>query len=227
MPKDRAEMHGEVAEIMAAAEDVTRTVIGEVIDHVATSAVERSAKWHNSDDAIAHLQTIRDAVNSGEDLVWAVVDFYLGQLAPPTTRTVTATLDVEDHEALVDVARAFGTTPEGYVSMLATQAARNEKTPRLAEGQRRKAVLILVDDRMSGEQFIENNAESFLGWAITIESARADGMAIRGHSFDLTIVLDDIVHQSLREQVAISTRLGDNPKVIRASRIDRFDPQAG
>lgn len=227
MPKDRADMRGEVAEIMAAAEDVTRTVIGEVIDHIATSAVERSAKWHNTDDAIAHLLTIRDAINSGEEMTWAVVDFYLGQLAPPTTRNVTATLDVEDHEALVDVARAFGTTPEGYVSMLATQAARNEKTPRLAEGQRRKAVLILADHRERAEQFIERNAESFLGWAITIESARADGMAIRGHSFDLSIVLDEITHPSLREQVAVCTRLGDNPRVVRASLIDRFDPRAG
>lgn len=226
MPKDRADMQGEVAQIMAAAEDVTRTVIGEVVDHLATNPVERSAKWH-TDDAVANLQAIRGAINSGEELVWAVVDFYLGQLAPPTTRTITATLDVDDHDALVDVARAFGTTPEGYVSMLATQAARNEKSPRLAEGQRRKAVLILADHRERAEQFIERNAESFLGWGITIENARADGMAIRGHSFDLTIVLDDITHPSLREQVAVCTRLGDNPKVIRASLIDRFDPQAG
>jgi hypothetical protein len=217
----------DVREIMAAAEDVTRTIIGRTIDSISTTALERSAKWVDSQEAISHLQRIRSAINNGEELCWAVVDFHLGQLPKDDIRVVKMGLTEEEYEALEEMGAAHGTNAEGYATMLAQKAVmdRNAAMER-SRVDRKRPMLIVAASSQQADQWIMRNAMTLEGWSMTVHSTGGAGVEhLRGQQYEMVVVITDITDGALGE-LALLARLGDVPTLVKAIDDDeRFDPK--
>lgn len=222
MPHSRNDINAE--QILAATEEVARTLMGNVVDALSTSADERTVKWTDAADAMAHLSRIREAVNNGEELVWSTVDFFLSVMEQRAEGIpVRAFVTEEVYDALEAQGAAHGMTAQGYLTALAMQSAKNYTgKAQAAVKEHRKRALLVVRNPMRAEQFIQTNAEGFTGWEITIALATDNGENLRGHTFDLSVLLDNPVDQ-LDEHVAVCTR---NGPIVKASLVDRFDANA-
>jgi hypothetical protein len=216
----------DVREIMAAAEDVTRTIIGRTIDSISTTALERSAKWVDSQEAISHLQRIRSAINNGEELCWAVVDFHLGQLPKDDIRVVKMGVTDEEYDALAEMGAAHGTTAEGYATMLAQQAVRRRTAERDAQAGRKRPMLLVSASMQQADQWIMRNALNLEGWSITVHSTGGAGVEhLRGQQYEMVTVITDVTNGALGE-LALLARLGDVPTLVKAvDDEERFDPK--
>lgn len=225
MPSQRSDIN--VREIMAAGEDVTRTIIGNVLDAISVSAVERTQKWQDTDDAVRHLQRIRAAVNDGEELIWAVVDFWLQLLPAPDLHTMRAHVDEETFLALAEQGRSLGMTGEGFLTALAQKSAKDFNALVDAEVEEispLKDALIVGSSPQQAEQFIIANAEAFTGWRIVTHIVGQPVQAIRGRSWHLAVYLTD-ASQRMRDDIAVGLRKGDAPTSVNAYDVlGRFDP---
>ena len=216
-----------VREILAATEEVARTLLGNVVDSLATTADERTMKWTESADALAHLARLREAVNSGEDLVWATVDFYISVIEQQQDGIpVRAFVAPEVYDSLEEQGQALGMTAQGFLTALAMKAAKDHVAQKALHLVPRKKALIVATDGSRAEKFIRSNSEAFAGWEVTAVRSGTDGNDLRGRQFHLTVLLDPITTQPLRQNVAACTRLGDTPAIVKASLIDKFDPNA-
>ena len=225
--RDRSDI--DVREIMSAGEDVTRTIIGRTLDSISSSAAERSAKWRDSDDAIRHLQRVRDAINNGEELTWAVVDFWLQQLPDPEGYTVNLWLSDEDHDALAEAGESHGTTAAGYLTMLAQKFAQDRRVAaERAQTRQQPKVLLVAASAQQADAFIMRNAEAFAGWSIVVHNrSQQTSRALRGMQVHLTVIIGEApVPPGLHDELLLVTRAGDNPTVVTAANgpDDRFYP---
>lgn len=225
--RDRGDIN--VRELLAMGENVTRTLVHDTIDAISTTAVERSSKWHDTDEAIAHLQRIRDAVNNGEELVWAVVDFHLGQLPRPDSRTVKIQISDEDYAALEEQGRALGVTGDGFAQLLAEQSAKNHRgrsgAVEIRDTLRR--CLIVAGHPQQADQFIMRNAQEFTGWQIvTFIAGRQNVEVLRGQHYELSVILTDTLTEKERLAISTATRAGKTPTIATANSgpEDRFSP---
>lgn len=209
----------DVREIMAAGEDATRTIIGGVLDSISTTATERAAKWQDSDEAIENLQRIRQAVNSGEELTWAVVDFWLSTIPDPTKRTVRVQVTDEEYAALAEQGADFGMTGDGYLTALAQKSAKDHWRRPDDTAALQKA-LVVAASAQQAEQWIIANATVLEGWQIFTHVVGADrAVQLRGRTWELAVYLTD-ANDAIREAVAIGTRRGP---VVTANPTERFD----
>lgn len=222
MPKSRDDIN--VREIMAAGEDVTRTILGKVLDAVSESAHERSAKWKDSDEAIRHLQNIRTAVNDGEELTWAVVDFWLAQLPPPDTYLLRTYVNDDEYDALTEQGKALGVTAEGFVTLLAQKSAKEHATQPTAEVTQLRSAVIVGATPQQVDQFLIANAEQFTGFRVT---SRTPGniAQVRGHTYEVGVVLTDIGSDVLNE-LGTTIRAGVVPTLVKVNPDQRFDLNA-
>jgi hypothetical protein len=224
--RDRANV--DVREIMAAAEDVTRTIIGRTLDSISESALERSAKWLDAQETIDHLHRIRGAINNGEELVWAVVDFHLSQLPAPEQHVVKMGLSDEEYDALAEMGRAHGVTAAGYAQMLAQKAVLDLKGAKAAAANRKRPMLLVSTSQQQADQWIMRNAMALEGWSVVVHPSGGAGVEhLRGRQYEMVVLLTDVSRGALNE-LALLARLGDVPTLVRIPPDDgeRFDPQA-
>ena len=181
-------------ELLAASENVTRTLIHGVLDAIADTAVERSMKWTLTDDAMKHLQSIRANLNSGTDITAALVDFWLAVNPQPDTRLLMVRVSDADHAALEEQGKALGVTAEGFATLLAQQSAKNRREA-VAQAKKRtnRKMLIVANSQQQGEQFIMRNAERLTGWSVTVHREAGSNLNdLRGLTFELVVVIGDV-----------------------------------
>lgn len=219
----------EVKELMAVGEDITRRYLGEVLDIVADTGTERAAKWVESEEAIRNLQRIRAAVNNGEELTWAVIDFWLSVLPKPDTVTLRSHVSDDQHDVLTQLGAKFGTDAAGYTTLLAQKAVadfiRSNLGP-VAEPVPMHKALIASMTREQGEKFVMDNAVAFTGWSLTIHNRSRTGWEhLRGQSYDLTVILKgEPLSEAEHVQIRLITHRGRVPTVVEVNANDPFDP---
>lgn len=210
-------------EILAATEEVARTLMGNVVDALAETAQERTFKWTEATDALANLSRIRDAVNSGEEITWAAVDFFLSVMEQAKDGIpVRAFVTSDVYDALEEQGRSLGMTAQGFLTALAMQSAKNHAERKDASVTELRRALIVAASKQRADEFIRINAEAFNGWRVTVALAHRSGSEVLGHNFHLAVLLDDPT-ETLEDRVRAATRLG-NACIVKAGLIDRFDP---
>lgn len=212
----------EVTQLMATGEDITRRFLGEVLDVVADTATERAARWAESEEAIRNLRRIRRAISDGEELTYAVIDFWISVLPDPDFRTLRVQVTDDEHDTLEQLAKTYGTDPQGFVTMLAQKAV-VDAAPKAqpVDISRRRAFIVAVT-REQGEAFIMANAVAFTGWSVAIHNRSRSGWEHLQDvgRYDLVVILGgEPLSVDETRQVATMSSL-----VVHAEATLAFDP---